>query len=285
MKWFVVAGLLIMGLFSGLNALAQDEGEIITISGQAVQIMPLSVVTESEVQILDVTDTRARVNFVSTDPLACYLVYGTDERFGFVTNDPNMSQVAIVDHNPILLNLRPDTEYVFRMQGIGEDGVMYFSDLYRFRTLPASDEISENLLSPENGARVIEVSSNFGNQPNDGRWGILNAFDGNPATEWSSNGDGDEAYFIVELGDLYHISTIEYRTRAMNDGTAITESFTVTIDNGETFGPFALEDYSDLSAFEVDFETRTLRFDVEESTGGNTGIIDIAAYGTPVIAR
>jgi hypothetical protein len=193
-----------------------------------------------------------------------------------------MAQAAIIDHNPVWLNLEPDTEYVFRTQGIGEDGVIYVSELYTFLTLPASDENSENLLSPENGAAVIEVSSNFGNQPNDGRWGILNAFDGNPATEWSSN--GDDAYFIVELGGKYHIHTIEYRTRAMNDGTAITESFTVTIDSSETFGPFELEGYSNLSAFEVDFETTTLHFDVENSTG-NTGIIDIATYGTPVIER
>lgn len=285
MKRLLGAILLIIGLFSGLIALAQDNGETITVSGQEVEIMPLSVVTESEVQILDVTDTTARVNFVGTIPLACYLVYGTDASFGFVTNDPDMAQAAMIDHNPVLLDLEPDTEYVFRMQGIGEDGVIYVSELYTFRTLPSGDEISENLLSPENGAAVIEVSSNFGNQPNDGRWGILNAFDGNPATEWSSNGDGDAAYFIVELDGKYHIHTIEYWTRAMNDGTAITESFTVTIDSGETFGPFELEGYSDLSTFEVDFETTTLRFDVESSTGGNTGIIDIAAYGTPVTER
>lgn len=285
MKRLVVAVLFIIGLFSGLITLAQEDGETITVSGQEIQVMPLSLVTESEVQILEVTDTTARVNFIGTIPLACYLVYGTDESFGFVTNDPNMAQAAIIDHNPVLLDLEPDTEYVFRMQGIGEDGVIYVSELYTFRTLPASDESSENLLSPENGAAVIEVSSNFGNQPNDGRWGILNAFDGNPATEWSSNGDGDDAYFIVELGGKYQIHTIEYWTRAMNDGTAITESFTITIDSGETFGLFELEGYSDLSAFEVDFETTTLRFDVENSTSGNTGVIDIAAYGTPVDER
>jgi hypothetical protein len=74
----------------------------------------------------------------------------------------------------------------------------------------------ENLLAPENGVTVLEVSSNFGNQPNDGRWGILNAFDGNSATEWSSN--GDDAYFIVELSGRHHIHTIEYWTRAMSAG-------------------------------------------------------------------
>jgi hypothetical protein len=280
MKRIWVVCVLVIGLLGGLIVLAQDAGETITISGHDVQIMPLSVVTESDVQIYDVTDTTARVNFVGTIPLACYLVYGTDESFGFVTNDPDMAQAAIIDHNPVLLDLEPDTEYVFRMQGIGEDGMIYVSELYRFRTLPASDEISANLLSPENGAVVLEVSSNFSNQPNDGRWGILNAFDGNPATEWSSNGDGDDAYFVMELSGEHRIHTIEYRTRAMNDGTAITEAFTITTDNGEVFGPFEIEAYTDLTTFEVDFVARTLRYDVERSTGGNTGIIDIAVYGT-----
>ena len=285
MNRLVAVVALIAGLFSGLIVLAQHEGETITVSGQDIQIMPLSVVAESDVQILDVTDTTAKVNFVGTIPLACYLIYGTDDDFGFVTNDPDMAQAAIVEHNPVMLDLEPDTEYVFRMQGTGENGVIYVSDLYTFRTLPANTDINENLLSPKNGATVLEVSSNFGNQPDDGRWGILNAFDGNTATEWSSNGDGDDAYFIVDLAGNHRVDTIEYWTRAMSDGTAITESFTLTIDSGETFGPFELETFSSLTTFEVDFITTTLRFDVESSTGGNTGIIDIAAFGTPVNER
>ena len=68
----------------------------------------------------------------------------------------------------------------------------------------------------------------------------------------------------------------------MSDGTAITSSFTITIDSGETFGPFELEEYTRLNTFAVDIETTTLRYDVAESTGGNTGIVSIAAFGTPV---
>lgn len=282
MKRMWMVYVLVIGLIGGLLVLAQEEAQTITVSGNDVQIMPLSVVTESETQVLDVTDTTARVNFIGTVPLACYLVYGTDESFGSVTNDPNMAQSAIIEHNPVMLDLEPDTEYLFRMQGIGEDGVIYVSELYRFRTLPADEEVSANLLSPESGAVVLEVSSNFGNQPNDGRWGILNAFDDNPATEWSSSGDGDDAYFVVELSGEHRIHTIEYRTRAMNDGTAITEAFTITTDSGEVFGPFEVEEYTELTTFEVDFVATTLRYDVERSTGGNTGIIDIAVYGAPV---
>ena len=280
-KWFAIS-LFVVALVSVMMTAADEDSETLTISDHEVKVMPLSSVTESPAQVLDITDTTARVNFVGTIPLACYLVYGTDESFGSVTNDPDMASAAIIDHNPVMLDLEPDTEYVFRMQGVGEDGTIYVGELHTFRTLPASDEASENLLAPENGATVLEVSSNFGGQPNDGRWGILNAFDGNSATEWSSNGDGDDAYFVVELNGRHHIHTIEYWTRAMSDGSAITNSFTITIDSGEVFGPFQLEEHTQLNTFAVDFETSTLRYDVAESTGGNTGIISIAAFGTPL---
>lgn len=276
---FTVVALTIVGAWT---IYAQDDGQTVLVSGQEMRVLPLSTVTQTGPHVLDVTDTSARVNFVSTVPLACYLVYGPDENFGAVTNDPNMSQAAIIDHNPVMLGLEPDTEYVFRMQGVGEDGVLYVSELYSFRTLAANDQPGDNLLSPENGAVVTDVSSNFGGQPNDGHWGIFNAFDGNPATEWSSNGDGDDAYFVIDLGGAHQIDTIEYWTRAMADGTAITESFTVTIDTGETFGPFELPGTDQAYVFEVDFVTSTLRFDVETSTGGNTGVREAAAYGSPV---
>jgi hypothetical protein len=274
-----VAALLII---SAATILAQDDGETVLVSGQEVRVLPLSAVTASEPHILDVTDTSARVNFVGTVPLACYLVYGPDENFGAVTNDPNMTQAAIIEHNPVLLGLEPDTEYVFRMQGTGEDGTLYVSELYKFRTAAASDQPGDNLLAPANGAVIVEVSSNFGGQPNDGRWGILNAFDGNPATEWSSDGDGNDAYFVVALDGTHQVDTLVYWTRAMADGSAITQSFTVTIDNGETFGPFELPNADQAYVFEVDFVTSTLRFEVETSTGGNTGAKEVAAYGSPV---
>lgn len=76
-------------------------------------------------------------------------------------------------------------------------------------------------------------------------------------------------------------SGIVYSTNT-SASTAITESFTVTIHTGETFGPFELPDTDQAYTFEVDFVTSTLRFDVETSTGGNTGIREVAAYGSPI---
>ena len=259
----------------------QDDGETVSVSGADVDVMPLSLVTESEPQVVEVTDTTARVNFVGTEPLACYLIFGTDDTYGNVTNDPDMSQSAIVEHDPVLLGLEPDTDYQYRMLGTSEDGTLYVSAIYTFRTEPARDIATDNLLAPTNGAEVTEVSSIFGGGPRDGRWGILNAFDNNTATEWSSDGDGDDAYFVVDLGGNYAVDTLEYRTRAMSDGSSITNAFTVTDDSGETYGPFELDGTESTYTFDVDFVTSTLRFDVAESTGGNTGVIDVAAYGEP----
>lgn len=275
--------ILILAIVLGIGLVSAQvfEGETIIIEDDhTIDVLPLESVTESAPTVLDITDTSARVNFTGTIPLACYLVYGTDTSFGSVTNDPNMNAAAIIDHNPIMLDLEPDTEYVFRMQGVAEDGTLYISNLYNFRTLPEQETDNANLLAPENGASIREVSSNFGNQANDGRWGILNAFDNDPVTEWSSNGDGDDAYFIVDLDQTYHINEIQFRTRQMTDGSAITEAFTITTDDGETYGPFEAGSLEEIQSFEVDFHTASIRYDVHSSTGGNTGIIDINVYGT-----
>ncbi len=275
----ILAAALTLGVGAALGLLQLADTDGVVPNGEELDVQPLAVVTESEAVALDITDTTARVNFVGTEPLACYLVYGTDETYGNVTNDPQMAQAAIVEHNPIMTNLEPDTEYFYRMQGVGEDGVVYISEVYSFRTLPAQAGDTDNLLSPDNGASIDEFSSIFGDGPVDGRWGVLNAVDGNTATEWSSNGDGDDAYFIVILPQESQINEIVYQTRSMSDGTAITESFSVTNDAGETFGPFNVDTTERSITFEVDITASTLRFDVEASTGGNTGIVNIAAYG------
>lgn len=273
--------LLVVTLAAGIIAAAAQEDGTYTIGDTPVTILPLDVVTESAAQVLDLTDTSARVNFIGTEALACYLIYGTDETYGNVTNDPGMQAAAIVEHNPVMLNLEPDTEYFYRLQGVGEDGVMYVSEVYTFRTLPQQESSSENLLNPANGARLVDFSSIFGDGPFDGRWGIVNAVDDNQATAWSSDGDGDDAFFTVELDGTYRIDEIVYQTRAMGDGTAITQSFRVIDGAGQVFGPYELTT-TEPQSFAVDMVADRLRFEVVESTGGNTGIVDVFAFGDPV---
>jgi hypothetical protein len=63
----------------------------------------------------------------------------------------------------------------------------------------------------------------------------------------------------------------------MTDGTSITLSFTVTVDGVTTYGPF--EAGPGLAVALVEFSGYELRFDVETSTGGNTGAIEVEVYG------
>ena len=110
------------------------------------------------------------------------------------------------------------------------------------------------------------------------------ALDGSRATEWSSAGDGNDAFIEVALAEPSHLHAIEIWTRTMSNNTAQIFEFTVTTDSGEVLGPFTLPDANEAHRFEVDVTASTLRLDVVDSNGGNTGLIEFAAYGTPVDA-
>jgi hypothetical protein len=124
------------------------------------------------------------------------------------------------------------------------------------------------------------VSSNFGGTDNDGRFGASMAIDGNPATEWSSDGDGDAAWIEIELASETEVTQIGFWTRTMGESAQI-ESFQVITDKGDTYGPFALDDAESLHRFEVDFAARRLRFEVVSSSGGNTGAVELEVFGNP----
>ncbi len=68
----------------------------------------------------------------------------------------------------------------------------------------------------------------------------------------------------------------------MTDGTAEIFSFTLTTDSGEILGPFELNDSNQSYPFEMSVVAETLRLDVVESSGGNTGLVEFAVYGEPV---
>lgn len=253
------------------------------VDDQQPTILPVEdIIGEAGFELLDIADDSARLHVVSTLPVACSVVYGPTLEFGQLSVDADMGGGAHEDHNALLVNLEPDTLYYYRVQGTDANGNLYVSDVMTFRTLPESEVETENLASPERGAQIVGVSSNFGSQPNDGRWGALNAFDGNPNTAWSSNGDGDDAWVEVELAERSRITRVEFWTRFMTDGTAQILSFTITTDTGDMYGPFELPDAEQSYTFDVAIEAKTLRFDVETSSGGNTGAVEIAVYGEPV---
>lgn len=289
-RWFLLAMVLItvvagfaVAQGAGPGEPLSDEETLALLEDTDLNIYPLDAITESPPTLFDLTPNSVRVNWVGTIPTGCLLIFGETPDFGRATQDPNMAGAAIIEHNPVMLGLEPDTEYFYRLQGTDEAGNFYVSPVYSFRTPAESTETTDNLLHPANGASVIDVSSNFGGQPTEGStWGAANAFDDDPNTAWSSDGDGDDAYVVVELGQPSQINEISFWTRTMSNNTAQIYSFTVTTEAGDVYGPFELPDPDQAYAFAVDFTAETLRFDVLESNGGNTGAVSIAAFGEPL---
>ncbi len=152
-----------------------------------------------------------------------------------------------------------------------------FASPARFPTLGIE---GENLALLANGAALVGVSSNYQDRPNDSAFGANNALDGDLATEWSSNGDGDEAWIEIELPEVTQVRTIGFWTRTMGDSAQVF-SVRVLTDRDEIYGPFELGDADSVYYFDTDFTAQRLRFEAVDTNGGNTGAIEIEVYGEP----
>ncbi len=217
-------------------------------------------------------------------PVVCAAAYGTTAAYGQLATDSDMAGGAHSNHHPLLSGLQTDTEYHVRLQGIGADGTLYRSRDYTFRT-PTSDPSASrpegtNLALLSKGARLVGVSSNYGGGDNSGQYGADRAFDGDPSTQWSSNGDGNKAWVEVELASPAHITSVGLWTRTMGSSAQIF-SFQVLADDGRIYGPFKLEDAGAVHYFPVGFTTKKLRFEAIDTSGGNTGAVEIEVYGKP----
>jgi hypothetical protein len=249
----------------------------------AIALHPISEIIDGDLTITDfANDGTARLPLTTRVPVACTLVYGTTPAFGSLTLDQDMAGGSHGEHNPLLSGLEPETTYYFRVQGVDNAGTIYVSDVMTFTTPPQDDTPVTNLASPELGAQITGYSSAYGDAAPDETWGAASAFDGSPNTAWSSDGDGNEAWIEIELAQRSHITGLEFWSRLMNDGTSQVFEFTVTADGGETYGPYTLPDAEAGHAFDVDFDATTLRFDLIDTSGGNTGAVEIGVYGDPV---
>lgn len=238
-----------------------------------IEPRPFESIQEGEIRLsFDSSATVATLEVDTTVPVVCAVVYGPDESFGLIATDDDMMGGAHSDHAPLLTGLEPETEYSYRLQGSDAEGNFYVSEIMPFTTPAASEPEAE---APGSNialeATVAEVSSEFS-----GSFSASNAIDGDPSTEWSSAGDGDEAFIVLDLGRTADIVAVAFKTRSMGDGSAVTETYTVTIDGGETLGPFG----TGSEPVEVDASGREVRFDVESSTGGNTGAIEVEVYSS-----
>jgi hypothetical protein len=228
--------------------------------------------------VLSTTSDSSTISFDSGVPTVCNAAYGITTDYGQVATIP-MLDGATLDHALTFIDLEPDTTYHYRITVTDVNGNAYQSGDFTFKT-NAEDEtdLGTNWLAT---AEVVDVSSNFGGAADNETWGAASAIDGRGGSAWSSNGDGDEAFVVFELEQPIRIDTLLVHTRSMPDDTAQIFTFTVTSDAGETFGPFELPDAAQPYSFDLHAVARRLRFDVETSSGGNTGFIEIEAYGEP----
>lgn len=244
-------------------------------------VNPIEEILDGEIRLEDIGPDSANVRVVTTIPVVCAVVFGTDEGYGRISTDADMGGGAHAEHFAPLRGLEPDTVYHYRLQGTGPDGTLYASDDLTFRTAPghpAQTNRGPNLASTAEGGSVREVSSVFGGSA---AWRAENAIDADPSTEWSSNGDGDGAFLTIELAGETQVTAVGLWSRTMGSSAEIVQ-FRVVTDRGETLGPFALEDANRLYTFDVTVVARWLRFEVVSSSGGNTGVVEVAAYGDPV---
>ncbi|RZU34490.1 discoidin domain-containing protein [Blastococcus saxobsidens] len=268
-------------MISCLRRLLLVLGAVVVLTGCAGPAAPTSagpqVLAAEEVfaaapaVVPDPSGTSATLE-VSTDiDMACAVVFGRDESLGDgIATDADMGGGAHAQHQAVMRGLEPDTEYFYRVQGSGADGSLYRSELMSFRTAPAETvTVPGANVAPE--ADVAGVSSEFS-----AAYAAANAVDGDLATEWSSDGDGDDASVTLDLGRPVDVVGVALRSRSMSDGSSVIETFTVTVDGGQVHGPF--EAGTDVVVNEADFTGQVLRIDAVTTSGGNTGAAEIEVY-------
>jgi hypothetical protein len=201
----------------------------------------------------------------TTIDAVCAVAYGETEALGKLATDQEMGAGGHSDHEVLLSGLAPDTGHFYRLQGVGVDGRLYRSEILTFRTPPASEVLPGRNVAVD--SEVVEVSSQFSED-----FSAINAIDGDPATEWSTAGDGDDAYLVIDLGREVDVVAVGFHTRSMSDGSATAETFILTVDNADTHGPFPV------GRAEVSFTGKVIRFEVDSSTEGNTGATEIEVF-------
>lgn len=248
-------------------------------------VHPLSEILAAGPEFVDATSDSVTVKIDTRIPVVCAAAYGTTVSYGSLATDTDMAGGAHQNHHPALTGLKPETLYHIRLQGVGPDGTLYASPDYTFKTpTGAVDQPRKpqgrNIALVKAGTRVKGVSSNYGGGDLDSAYGANKAIDGDLNTEWSSNGDGDNAWIELDLGTDYRINSLGFRTRTMGTSAQIAR-FQIKTDKGETLGPFELPDAKSVYYFPVNTTARALRFEVLKSSGGNTGAAEIEVYTEP----
>lgn len=244
-------------------------------------VRPFREVQASEIAFeSDPSDlSRGIFRVTTTEPMICAIVWGTDDTYGRFNNSLSMNGTGIAQHDVVLPDIEAGRRYRYIVQGTTADGTLYRSEPGTFSIDPtltgsATDQSDEPNVALV--ATVIDVSSEFS-----AAFAATNAVDGETSSEWATAGDGDDGYIELDLGADVDIDTVEFLTRSMADGSAVTAMFTVTLDGATQFGPFPAGTVAVPLPATVAATGRRIRFDVETSTGGNVGAVEIRVHPEP----
>ena len=252
-----------------MAAAALLVGAVACSSESSDAVQPIEPILASDIEFdFDPSGTAASVRVETNIPVACAIIFGTDDSYGSIAVDNDMQGGAHHDHGPLLTGLTPDTEYRYILQGSDAAGTIYRSDQMMFTTPPATDTAGGVNIAP--AGTVTAFSSEFSEA-----FAAIHAIDGDLGTEWSTAGDGDGAFIEIDLGQPHEVTAVAFRTREMSDGTAITKTFTVSID-GEELGPYPTG--PEPASFDAAVTGRIVRVDATDTTGGNTGAVEIEIY-------
>lgn len=250
--------------------------------GSSVAGEPEPSVEFLNMRVEDVASTRAVIRFDTSRPTTCEVEWGLSmDAMTTTATDPNMEPGTFAEEHEVPLeDLSPDTMIFFRAKATDPMGNTYYSEAMSFRTeMGDGGPARANVALLSMGSRIVDKSSNFGNVADDSTWGANNAIDGSMSTEWSSNGDGDDAWLSIDFGQMRDLEAFGFRSRKMTDGTSIITSVRIIFDEQTTMGPFATPDPDQRYVFEIT-PTRAQRVRVEavSTTGGNTGVKEIEFF-------
>jgi hypothetical protein len=160
-------------------------------------------------------------------------------------------------------------------RGVGPGGSLYRSE-FSLRTLPASGPPDSPNLAAGARFRSEQPVRRRGRRA----FAAIRAIAGDPSTRWSSDGDGDGAWIEIELPGPTQVIRVGFWTRTMGSSAQIL-SFRIVSDRGDLCGPFPLTDAAQIHYFDVDLISLRLRLEAVETSGGNTGAVEIEVYGDP----
>ncbi|MCP4449570.1 MAG: discoidin domain-containing protein [Myxococcales bacterium] len=263
-----IIGTLVLLIGFGCGSETEEEG--------AVDVEFLNLRVE------EIGSTRAVVRFETNVETTCEVEWGlAATSMNNSATDPDMELGVLSEtHNVPLEDLMPATTIFWRAKATDELGDTYYSEQLSFVTGDDDGSLARtNVANKDMGTSIADRSSNFANMEDESTWGAANVIDGMMASEWSSNGDGDDAFVTLDFGQARNLSAFGFRSRKMSDGTAIIESVQLTFDDDTVLGPFETLNPDQRYTFELEpIEARTVRVDAVTTTGGNTGIKEVEFY-------